>query len=355
MTGEIVDHLIIGQGLAGSLLGWELIRRNKSVVIIDNGHENASLIAAGLINPISGMRLVKAAGLDQYLQSALHCYTGLEKFFRRQFYIEKPMLRLLRSASELQSAEKRLEDTQYQAYLGQIVNPIPATLHSPWGLLQQKKTGYLLTQAVLNALKQFFIERHCYYQASVDYNRLQLEPMMQWRHISARNIIFCEGHLGAQNPWFKQLPFTPVKGEILTAESTVPVIQNLLNYGHWLIPLDQYHFKTGATFDRDRLDTLPSPAARKLLFYSLYQYYPGMSQSRVINHQAGIRPATADRQPFIGVHPSHAGLFIFNGFGSKGSLLIPYFSRLFADYLADQAELPDCCNIKRYYVSHFPG
>ena len=60
-----VDYLIIGQGLAGSLLAWELIQRRCSVVVVDNGNENASQIAAGLINPITGMRFVKYYSLRQ--------------------------------------------------------------------------------------------------------------------------------------------------------------------------------------------------------------------------------------------------------------------------------------------------
>ena len=63
----IIDYLIIGQGLAGSLLAWELIQRDCKVVIIDNGKENASQVAAGLINPITGMRFVKSTDVDTLL------------------------------------------------------------------------------------------------------------------------------------------------------------------------------------------------------------------------------------------------------------------------------------------------
>ncbi|HIL40306.1 MAG TPA: FAD-binding protein, partial [Methylococcales bacterium] len=45
-----VDHLIIGQGLAGSLLGYRLIQAGRRIVIIDPAKENASRIAGGLIN-----------------------------------------------------------------------------------------------------------------------------------------------------------------------------------------------------------------------------------------------------------------------------------------------------------------
>ena len=36
-----IDFLIIGQGLAGSLLAWELINRGCNVIIVDNGKGRA--------------------------------------------------------------------------------------------------------------------------------------------------------------------------------------------------------------------------------------------------------------------------------------------------------------------------
>jgi hypothetical protein len=44
---------------------------------------------------------------------------------------------------------------------------------------------------------------------------------------------------------------------------------------------------------------------------------------------------------------------IFNGFGAKGSLQIPWYSKRFADYLLNNIPLPSACNIDRYYATHF--
>ena len=52
-----VDFLIIGQGLAGSLLARELRRCEKSVLIVDDGWKSAaSQVAAGLMTPLTGRR-----------------------------------------------------------------------------------------------------------------------------------------------------------------------------------------------------------------------------------------------------------------------------------------------------------
>ncbi len=349
-----IDYLIIGQGLAGSLLGWELIQSGQKVLIVDNGEENASQVAAGLINPVTGMRFVKVAEVDWLLKTARQYYANLEHFFQQRFYYEKTMLRLLRNQKELQTAEKRLTQNDYQDYLAKIIAPLP-DINSPLGLLQQKQTGYLLTQPLLSVLKQFFINQQRYIKTTIDYRQIHLKPQLQWQNIKPQQIIFCEGYQAVNNPWFNGLPFQPVKGEIVTAETSESLIQNIFNYGHWFIPLNKHRFKTGATFDRENLNTQTTLEAQNNLMSALHQVYPTLQQSSVIKLQAGIRPATSDRQPFIGHHPEHSRLAIFNGFGAKGSLQIPFYCQQFAKTLQHNGKLPDNCNITRYYESHFPA
>lgn len=342
-----IDYLIIGQGLAGSLLAWELIQRQKKVVIIDNGKENASLIAAGLINPVTGMRFVKSSNVDQLLPSAINYYQQLSSHFKQPFYIEKPMLRILAKGKEVSACQKRLNDTDYQNYLTEI---IPATqgINSSHGILKQSQTGYLLTKTLLHQLKDYFISLNCYLNNQVDYVEIKFTPILQWREFSPTQIIFCEGHHAMKNPWFSGLPFQPVKGEIITATSNQKIPPNILNYGHWFIPLNDHHFRTGATFDRENLNTKTSSQAKDTLIDSLKKVYPSLSINQIINQQAGIRPTTLDKQPFIGKHPRYTELMIFNGFGAKGSLQIPWYCQQLANHLIDNHPLPETSHIARY-------
>jgi glycine/D-amino acid oxidase-like deaminating enzyme len=351
----ITDYLIIGQGLAGSLLAWELIQRGCQVIIIDNGKENASQVAAGLINPITGMRFVKSADVDTLLPVAKQSYSKLADFFQHSFYIEKPMLRLFRNATELTHCLKRLDDLDYQDYLGAIRRPdyTIKSLATPFGFLEQKQTGYLLTRPLLTSLKALFIARHCYRQANVDYQDIQLQPFLRWQDIFAKRIIFCEGYHATTNPWFSWLPFQPVKGEILTLENRNQLPDKMLNYGNWLIPINSHHIRIGATFDRENLDTLATERGKNELLNAVKTIQADLAQATVINHQANIRPCTLDKQPFIGHHPLHPQLGIFNGFGAKGSLQIPWFCQHFVDALLNSSPLPS--NIQRYYATHFIG
>ena len=356
-----IDFLIVGQGLAGSLLAWELINRDCKVLLIDNGIENASLCAAGLINPVTGMRFVKSTHVDVLLPAAQVYYQKLSHFFQHSFYIEKTMLRIFNSEKESHNAQKRLQDVSYRAYLAEIHQPDAELdlsgfknlkgLNASFGMIEQLQTAYLLTQPLLSALKQFFIAQNCYQQHQFDYQEINLQPALSWRGIQAKKIIFCEGYQLRDNPWFSALPLQLAKGEILTLETPNNLPNHILNYGHWLIPLENNLFKTGATFDTLQLDTQCTEQARILLLNSLEKRLPDLAAATVIKQQANIRPCTLDKQPFIGLHPRYPELAIFNGFGAKGSLQIPYYSQQFADKLLHNKALDSGVDVQRYQLS----
>lgn len=342
-----VDYLIIGQGLAGSLLAWELIQRQKKVIIVDNNQLNASLVAAGLINPVTGMRFVKAADVEKTLPFAINYYQQLALYFKQTFYIEKPMLRLLRNNKELVACNKRIKDPEYQPYLNGIISAHP-DINSNYGILEQSLTGYLLTIPLLSALKNYFISLNAYINADIHYDEINLSPTLHWKNTYPKQIIFCEGHRATHNPWFSRLPFQPVKGEIITATANHKIQQNILNYGQWFIPLDNYQFRTGASFDRDNLDTNITSEARDTLLDVLKQVYPALNIKQITHQQAGIRPTTLDKMPFVGRHPNYPDLIMFNGFGSKGSLQIPWHCQSLAEHLINNQPIANTSNIIRY-------
>ena len=343
-----VDYLIIGQGLAGSLLSWELLQHGCSIHLIDNQQENASQIAAGLINPVTGMRLVKNNHIDTLLPCAKKIYQTLSQFFQTDFYIEKSMLRIIRNEKENLSYQKRCHDPSYLDYLEPHLAQAPRSIHAPLGLIQQKQTGYLLTHKLLSHLKNYFQALQCYQACQFDYQNLQLNDTITWQGISAQKIIFCEGYQVINNPWFSYLPFQLAKGEILTMRTEQRLIPQMLNYGHWFIPLDAHQFRTGASFEHNHLDTKTTLKAQAQILATLSQTYPALSSASVEKQQANIRPTTRDKAPFIGLHPKHQNLAIFNGFGAKGSLQIPYYSQHFVQHLLNQTPLEERVNCLRY-------
>lgn len=349
-----IDVLIIGQGLAGSLLAWEMINRGLKVWVVDNGEMNASQVAAGLINPVTGQRLVKQSGVDYLLPAALSCYAQLSARFNQEFFYPLPMLRILRTPLEQQYAQKRLGQTDYQGYLS-IVKTKPASLVTNQSVLQQTQTGYLNIPALLERIRDFLIDHASYQQTVFNYAEITFQPRLSWQTIQPRHIVFCEGYRCRQNPWFGQLPFQPAKGEILHCQTPNLQYRQILNFGHWLIPIGDNRFKLGASFESGRTDSAITVQAKRDLLQAVSAVLPDLNPVEVLQQQAGIRPATLDKQALIGSHPRYGNVHIFNGFGAKGSLLIPWYARQFTDYLIEQTPLPAQVDIRRYYETHFIG
>jgi len=346
-----IDYLIIGGGLAGSILGWHLQQQGGTVVIVDNDPAvNASRTAAGLINPITGKRLVKMANFEILHKEALGFYRGLEQQFSTELYFEMPLVRLFRSSDGLAALEKRRSDESYRPYIGNTIKPDNSPLNAPFGGFEIRQAGYLDTTNFLDTLHQYFRQAGILRYGDFEYGDLTVgERDISWHDYRAQKVIFCEGYRMASNPWFGELPLQGAKGEILSVEIDGLELRQMVNGGHWLIPRKDGSYRLGATHSWHALDEEISEAERKELLEGFHKIIVGDYSLRVTAQRAGVRPATKDRQPFLGVHLQYPQLAIFNGFGAKGSLLIPWHAKRFAEFLSKAGELPQAADISRFY------
>ena len=73
-------YIIVGQGFAGTALAWQLRARGKDFTLIDNSLKHSSSIAsAGLINPITGLRLNHSKEFNDLKNTCDEFYHSLEK------------------------------------------------------------------------------------------------------------------------------------------------------------------------------------------------------------------------------------------------------------------------------------
>jgi glycine/D-amino acid oxidase-like deaminating enzyme len=62
----------------------------------------------------------------------------------------------------------------------------------------------------------------------------------------------------------------------------------------------------------------------------------------------GIRPTVDDRRPVIGAYPGHQGQYIFNGMGTKGTSLAPFWAEQLIAHIVENAPLPAQISPARY-------
>ena len=335
------DYLIIGQGLAGSLLSWTLIQKGHSVVVVDNNHyQSSSTVAAGLINPITGKRFVLSEQFNEFFEFACKTYQELELAFQTQFFYPKPLKRLLKNEKEIQLCNKRLKDSAYTKFM---------TADASTEVVHIDQAGYCDTSALLNHMAIFLKERDALISEKFDYNDLSIHPpVATWKSIEATTVIFAEGWQAQFNPWFDWIPFNPVKGEILTLHCKSGINDtHILNCGKWIVPRGQNTFKAGATYTWEPIDCEPTENGKEEILHDLKKHIP--PDTVIKDHRAGVRPVIQDTIPVIGLHPELPHFGIFNGFASKGSLLIPYYANHFVNRLTQNTPLESRIDVSRFW------
>jgi len=352
MSPVVHDYLILGQGLAGSLLAWHLIHAGKRVLVVDDGLcSSSSKVAAGLVNPLAGMRFNCAPRTAEWLNSAHTFYRQLGRTYGQNYFHAIDMQRLFRSPQQRRFYERQIERPQSQPYLGDELTDadVDPGVDAPHGGFAQTQTGYLDMPPILADLRKWLEEHNAYRQQSVDYAAIQPgQESVLVEQLEAQHLVFCEGYRLQGNPWFSALPLQPDKGEFLQLNSERKLCQHIINGAHMLIPLAGGGYRFGSTHEHQQIDDEPSELARDRLLEGLDNLLQDTKGIEITGQTAGVRPATSDRHPFIGAHPIQSRLWVFNGFGARGALSIPWYAKRFSEHLLKGASIPEEADIQRF-------
>lgn len=344
-----VDFIIVGQGIAGTWLAHELILREQSVMIINCENPNiSSLKAAGLYNPITGRNMVKTWLAETIFSNLERRYQQLEKQIKGTFIYAKPIYRPFLSIKEKNDWQGKMAQSDYRPFIKEIKeNPIgyPSIQDNLGGIILQK-TGYLNFPTFIKTTRNYFINKEIYRNEMFDYAQLFLdEDKVYYKDLTAKKVLFCEGTASKVNPFWSDIPFRFVRGEIMDIACDMKS-SYIINRNVFMIPKNDY-FTVGSTYDRSVLSFEPQKEGVQDLKRRLSKLFRGLY--RIMDIRAGVRPATYDRKPFIGIHQKFKTLGIFNGFGTKGVSLAPHFASQFADFLLKRSIIEKKVNIERVF------
>lgn len=317
--------LIIGQGLAGTVLAHQLLRANIAFQIWDSPatHFKSSLAAGGIFNPITGRKLEETWLANELFEYLFPFYQQLEQELSDTFFYPMPLFRPFAN----EEMKKWLLDRK-----NQIDNSfLTWTEEGVW----IKQAGWLDVAKFLELSRENFKERGVYKLKEYSYEKTFIstdQSIVQIAGESFSQVVFCEGfHCHRHNPFFGHLNFLPAKGELMRFKHNQLSEDYILNKNGFILPIQGNEFKVGATYRWDDLSYMPHPNALEDLEKKLKQFQ--VEDYAVLEVICGVRPATQDRRPFVGFHPN-LPVSIFNGFGSKGVSLIPYFAKEWVDELS---------------------
>ncbi|HEX7415132.1 MAG TPA: FAD-dependent oxidoreductase [Bacteroidia bacterium] len=345
-----IDFIIVGQGLAGSILTLELLKHGKSVLVVDNAEMSlSSRTSGGIYNPVVFKRLTQSWMADKTLPAMLEFFKEVEKLLNIKLIHPIKIAHVIGSEPEELLWKKKAANA--------LSDFIEAEIHAPENEYAFLKTKYgFVTQAgfidmpvFLGSTRKYIEQQGALLNETFTYEDIVIhEDEVQYKDVVCSNIIFCEGHLTRFNPYFNTIKFKPAKGDMLTIYCEELKTTSIVTKDFFILPLPEEHcFKVGATYDWQDLTDNINEEAKQTLLKKLDALIP--YSYKVINHQAGVRPATLDRRPVMGNHPTYKNLHVFNGFGTKGILLAPYFAKHFCSFMFLNQELFSNVDVKRFY------
>ena len=385
-----VDVLIIGQGICGTFLSLELEQAGLSYLVIDEVKTpipdmrpgetsqagsifsasrpafSASRAAAGLINPVTGRRLVTTWMIDELLAFAQERYGQLATVLRASFLEKVTVTDFFPTAQMRLAFLQRLEEDG--SYLRLPEN------EQNWDSCFHYELGYgiispcylvdlpgLLTAARKRMLEQGVLREERFESGELEVGELRGAALsggvlgsggVKYQDIEADRIVFCDGVGSFAGPYFSRLPFAPNKGEVLIVD--IPGLgdagagteRTIFKKGITLAPWQEGFYWVGSSYEWSFETTGPTEGFRQKTEMALKEWVK--LPFRVVDHIAAVRPATLERRPFVGFHPLYPAVGILNGMGTKGCSLAPYFARQLVDYLTKGSPIRPDADILRF-------
>ena len=347
---DTVDYIIVGQGLAGASVALQLLRRDKRILVIDNPDRNrASRVAAGLFNPVTGKNSTRtwmAAELFSYLHKF---YRDAEVLTGKKFFHEMSIYRPFASVAEQNDWMGKSTDEGIHEFVERItLQPsYGSLLHDQFGGLFLKQSGFINAAIFLDSVTELVKGRGIFWRENFDDENLKMSgDFVEYKGVKASRIIFCQGERTSSNKWFAKAPVRPLKGETLRIKIDWKK-DVILNRGVYMVPENvKGEFKVGATYNfKDSLEETTSEGRKELV--EKLEAFLNMP-FEVLGQDWGIRPTSFDRKPLLGCHKESERLVFFNGLGTKGVTLAPYFSDMLARWLENSAPINKEVALTRY-------
>lgn len=320
---------IVGGGLAGTALAKELWTRKCDFLWFNYGERGASHISSGIINPVSGRKFSLAWRYEELKLVFLPFYCD----FLTPIEIEKHF-----SSYDGQIKAEEIVKGR-EKYL--------AILSEDWLLVRD--SYQLDVPQFLHHYQNEFENRQMIVNEKFDYTALQHQDgNWLYREYRFDNIIFAEGIGVKENPYFNSIDFRPNRGEVLLIEAPTFNLKRVKKQGKFICHYGDKYW-VGSTFDNvDYFAALTTDKFKTEAEQIIPQLIDNAPFS-IHTHCGALRSTTYNRRPIIGEHPQHKGLYVFNGFGTKGASLIPYCAVELMDNLLNRRLLDSEISIDRIY------
>jgi D-amino-acid dehydrogenase len=381
MTTERCDVAVVGAGLVGLSLAYELACLGTTVTVIDARHPGRATDAgAGILSPATSVETDGA--LWPFLQQAGAHYPVL---LQRLAADGADVAAAGYGACGLLSLGLREHEEAWYAPFAEIVlrraagkvaeispdearmrfpplGPVHRALYSPTSARVDGRGMAAAVRTGATARGVVFVEGAVHgVLAGADRGRHVTAVSVEGHHNVECDALAVAGGAwtAAIGEWLgRELPVGPTKGQIVhvgvEAETGEwPIAQPLLT--HYLVPWPGGRVACGGTFEASAgFSVNVTASGLHELLRECLSVAPGLEGATYLETRVGLRPTSVDERALVGALPGWSNVFVATGHGANGLLQGPYSARVLAhalagvDLPADEAPLPDVFDPARF-------
>jgi glycine oxidase len=351
------DIVVVGAGIVGCAVAYELARRGASVQVVDGRRPvgmGATQASAGVLAPYIEADERNSVFLDLAVRS-LHLYdsfisrvvsdSGIAVRYHRTGTLEvttsderMATLRNVAARLEAQGLPLRLFDgraarSEEPCLSGDVVGGLLVHGHGFVGASE-------LTRALAAAAR-----RHGAQLIEGSHVQRIVEVKGDLVVETGRGPLTGNAVVLAAGSWSGQIeivglaasiPVRPVRGQLLQIMWNGPPLRRVI-WGErcYLVPWDDGTLLVGATVEDAGFDERTTVAGVRDLLDAACDLVPSAWSAGFIGARAGLRPASADQLPIIGASQVLPNLMYATGHYRNGVLLAPLTAQLVADAMLD--------------------
>lgn len=339
--------VVIGGGIAGLCMAWELARRDAAVTLVRSGRPRASEVAAGMLAPMPESSTTEP--LLRLASEALHHYPAFlamlaEDSPRDVGFRRSGVLRVARD--EVQRVALRDEVGAYEAAglpsqwldARSVRKLAPGLADDVVGGLFSFDEAQVQPAWLLEALEATLKSRVAVVDGEV--TAVTAGPDGVSVGLVGAEPLGADRAVVAAGSWSAELggaavPIRPVKGQLL-AYREVPGPEPIVYSGHdYVVSKPDGSVLLGGTMEEAGFSLEPGPELESLRRHGA-RLWPALENAQS-TARVGLRPAAPDGLPVCGPLPGMRAIYAFTGHFRNGFLLCPHGAFLAAQEVLDNA------------------
>jgi glycine oxidase len=350
----VTDVAVVGAGLIGCSVAYELAKRGVTVTVFDHAEpaRAASWAGAGMLAPFSEELLDPAMlalcrdALAAYpaFVDELHERSGVDARFRRAGTVHVAL-------DEAQLAALAALAPRYRANGGEVSVLDRAATHEREPLLARDLAGALLVaneaqvdnrrlgRALVAACERLGVRFERVDGVALEADARRVRGLRTARGFASVPVV-----VNAAGAWAgvlegvpaaAQVPVRPVAGEMLALAVPPGALRALVWLGpRYLVPRDDGRLLVGATVEERGFDARVTAGGVRDLLTAALAAAPALASFAVVETWAGLRPGSHDGRPYLG-RTALEGYLLATGHYRNGILLAPATGRALASLIVD--------------------